>query len=197
MATKPKKPAAPPAPGMVTIEQKAHAYADALALRGKLVTTLRDHLKVVTDEALPDLRKLSAEVAVLHDQLIELLDKNKALFESPRSVAFHGIKLGFAKGKGKVVIDNPDATIKAIEKKLPEQLDTLAPSARKLSLTALALLDVKTLKSIGGHVSEATDEAFIKCPADDTDKFVEQLTAAYTTTASTSADTTATTTNQE
>jgi hypothetical protein len=196
MATKPKKPAAAPAPGMVSIEEKAHAYADALALRGKLVTTLRDHLKVVTDEALPDLRKLSAEVAVLHDQLKELLDKNKALFESPRSAAFHGIKLGFAKGKGKVVIDNPDATIKAIEKKLPEQLDTLAPSTRKLSLTALALLDVKTLKSIGGHVSEATDEAFIKCPDDDTTKFVEQLTAAYTTTPTTASSAT-TTTNQE
>jgi len=178
---------------MVTIEETSHAYAEALALRGKLVGTLRDHLKVVTDEALPDLKKLSAKVAVLHDQLIELLNKHKDLFESPRSAAFHGIKVGFAKGKGKVVIDNPDATIKAIEKKLPEQLDTLAPSARKLSLTALALLDVKTLKSIGGHVSEATDEPFVKCPSDDTDKFVEQITAAYVTTTAT----TKATTNQE
>jgi hypothetical protein len=183
MATKAKKASTPPAPGMVSIEEKAHAYSEALRLRGELVSKLRDHIKVITDEALPDLRRLSAEVGALHDQLVELLNTHKALFESPRSVAFHGLKLGFAKGKGKVVVDNPEATIKAIEKKLPEQLDTLAPSARKLSLTALALLDVKTLKSIGGHVTEATDEAFIKCPADDTDKFVQQLTAAYTTTA--------------
>lgn len=186
MATKaktpkaPKAPPPPPPPGMVTIEEQAHAYAEALDLRGKLVSTLREHIKIVTDEALPDLRKVSADVAVLHDQLMELLNKHKGLFESPRSAAFHGIKVGFAKGKGKLVIDNPDATIKAIEKKLPEQLDTLAPSTRVLSLTALGLLDAKTLKSIGGCVTDATDKPFIKTPSDDTDKFVEQLTAAYT-----------------
>jgi arsenate reductase-like glutaredoxin family protein len=183
MATKQPKPKAPPPPAMVEIETETQAYADARAKMAKAVQTLKDGLKRVTDRHVDDLRQLAADVGVHHQALLDLIAAHPELFEKPRSQAFHGVTVGYLKGKGRITYSDADKVIERIEKALPEQLDTLAPASRTLSHKALELLDGKQLKSIGVAIVNDGDKPYIKTPADDVEKFTAGIVAAYTTTA--------------
>jgi hypothetical protein len=114
---------------------------------------------------------------------MDLIAAHPELFEKPRSHAFHGVTVGYQKGKGKITYSDADKVIERIEKTLPEQLDTLAPSSRTLSHKALELLDGKQLKAIGVSITNDGDKPYIKTPADDVEKFTAGIVAAYTTTA--------------
>jgi len=183
VATKPKKQAAPLPPVLINIEERAHALADTRAALAKTVQVLREGLKKVTDKYVDDLRTLGAQVGVAHEELMDLVEANPALFASPRSRAFHGITVGYRKGNGKLSYEDAARVIARIEKSatLAEQIDTLAPATRKLSHEALTCLDAKDLKALGVTIESADDKPFIKIPADDVDKFVSQIVEAYST----------------
>lgn len=164
---------------MSDIEVKAKAMADARAALSKAVAILKDGLRKVTDRHIDDIRELSAQVGVAHQTLLDLVKAHPELFEKPRSAAFHGITVGFSKGKGKMSYDSPEAVIALIEKKLPDRLEALAPSSRALSHKALEVLDAKALKSIGVSITDDGDKAYVKAPADDIDKFTASIVEAH------------------
>lgn len=176
---KQSKPKAPPPPAMSEIEVKAKAVADIRAALAKNVAILREGLRKVTDRHIVDLRDLSAQLGVAHQELLDLVKGHPELFEKPRSAAFHGITVGFSKGKGRMTYDNPEAVIALIEKKLPDRLDALAPSSRSLSHKALEGLEAKALKAIGVSITDDGDKAYVKTPADDVDKFTASIVAAH------------------
>jgi len=180
MAT--KKPKAPPPPAMTEIEIQAKAFADARAALTKCTQIIKDGIKRVTDRHVDDLRQLAADVGVQHQTLLDLIQAHPDLFTKPRSQAFHGITVGYQKGKGKLTYEDADKVIERIEKHLPEQLDELAPATRKLSHTALELLDGKQLKAIGVALTNDGDKPYIKTPSDDVDKFVAGIVSAHTST---------------
>lgn len=166
---------------MSEIEIKAKAVADIRSSLAKTISILREGLKKVTDRHIDDMRDLSAQLGVAHQELLDLVKAHPELFEKPRSAAFHGITVGFSKGKGKMTYDSSEAVISLIEKKLPDRLDDLAPSSRSLSHKALEGLDAKALKSIGVSITDDGDKAYVKTPADDIDKFTASIVAAHST----------------
>jgi hypothetical protein len=180
MAT--KKTKAPPPPAMVEIETRAKALADARAAMQRTVHILREGIKRVTDRHIDDLRQLAADVGVEHQALLDLIKAHPELFEKPRSAAFHGVTVGYQKGKGKITYADADKVIERITKALPDQLDDLAPATRKLSHTALEQLDGKALKAIGVALVNDGDKPYVKTPGDEIDKFVAGIVAAQTST---------------
>jgi hypothetical protein len=104
-----------------------------------------------------------------------LLQDGRALFLRPKSVMFHGIKVGYKKGTGKIEWEDADQVVKLIKKHFPDQADVLIISSEKPAKDALAQLTAAELKKLGVLVEESGDVPFIK----DTSSEVDKLVAAF------------------
>lgn len=170
----------PPPPAMAEIEAAAKLYADLRNQLDRCVATLKEGLRKVQDRHIDDLRATAAEIGAAHDALRALVEAHPELFVKPKSVALHGVRVGFKKEPGRIEFEDAAKVIERITKHVPEQLDTLAPQGpRSLSKTELAKLDAATIKRIGVTVTADEDTPFVKGPNEAIDKWVDSVVAAY------------------
>ena len=102
---------------LVAIESKTKEFADARAKLAVIVTALNDSMEALKRQYMADLKRAVAATAKRQDELKGLLEASPELFAKPRSVIFHGIKVGYAKGKGKIEFTDPEQVVKLIKKK--------------------------------------------------------------------------------
>ena len=160
---------------LADIEKRAKAYALAREHLAGIVQTMNTGIETIKRDNLKRLRKAVAEAAEQHDALKALVEAAPGCFVKPRSLIFHGIKLGYAKGKGKIEWDDADQVIRLIKKHFPEQADVLIATAERPAKDALAQLTAAELKKLGISVTDGGDAVFIK-PADSAvDKMVDAL----------------------
>lgn len=157
------------------IERSAKKYADARDHLAGIVAAMNEGIEAIKRDHMKRLKKAVADAAEHHDALKALIEKAPGCFVRPRSVIFHGIKLGFQKGKGKIEWDDADQVVRLIKKHFPEQADVLITTSEKPVKEALNGLTAAELKKIGISVTEGGDAVFIK-PADSAvDKIVDAL----------------------
>jgi hypothetical protein len=168
-------PRKPPMHELKDIEPKAKAYADARAKVTEIVTELNTAIEALKRDSMPGLKRAIARAAEKHDQLKVIIEESPRLFRSPRTVVMHGIKIGYAKGKGGIAFDDADQVIKLIKKHQAHVADELIKTTETPVKQALALLSVADLKKLGCTVIDAGDAVVIK-PADGAvDKLVDAL----------------------
>ena len=161
-------------PSLGDIEQKVKTYGEARRQLTEKVTKLEDELAAVKRRHIAAIRRLVDGVTCLHNELKAALEGAPELFVKPRTLTLHGVKVGFAKGKGKLVYDK-DQTVKLIEKKFPGAADDLIKITKSPIAAALNRLTVADLKRIGVDVVDADDEVVIKTTDSEIDKLVEAL----------------------
>lgn len=160
---------------LTDIESRAKKFADARAELAVIVTTMNVAIEEIKRRNMKRLKKAVAEAAEHHDALKACIEDAPDLFERPRTVVLHGIKLGFQKGKGKLEIGDNARVCDLIRKHFPDQADTLIAIEEKPVKDALNNLSTAELKKIGVHVTAAGDQVVIK-PADSAvDKLVDAL----------------------
>jgi len=160
---------------LADIERGAKKYADARNHLASIVETMNQGIETIKRDNIKRLKKAVADAAEQHDALKALIETAPGCFVKPRSVVFHGIKLGFAKGKGKIEWDDPDQVVRLIKKHFPEQADVLIATTEKPAKEALNGLTAAELKKLGISVTDGGDAVFIK-PADSAvDKMVDAL----------------------
>lgn len=160
---------------LVKIEESTKQYADSRnALAGE-VKTLQDAIEALKRKHLPRIKKLIEAAATKQTALQALVEESPELFTKPRTVIFHGIKVGFEKGKGKMEWNDDDTVIRLIEKNFPDQADVLVKTTKKPVKKALAQLSVAELKKLGVTVEETDDHVVIKSTDSDIDKLVSAL----------------------
>ena len=162
------------------IEARARRYADAREKIAAIVTDLNAGMEALKREAMPGLKRAIASAVEHHDQLKAMIEASPELFVRPRTVTFHGVRLGYMKGKGGVAWDDPERVVLLIERHFPEQLDILCKTTRKPAKEAIANLDVAALKKIGCRVVASGDQVFIKPVDGAVDKMVDALLKAAT-----------------
>ena len=151
------------------IEKRTRQYADVRADLSALMAEITDRLNAVTRENLPLLKKLVARAAEKHADLTAALNAAPQLFEKPRTMVLHGIKVGFRKNEGRIEFDDPDDVVERIQ----EFLDDPEPYLRTViqpNKEALAALNGADLKRLGCRVVETSDSVVIKPVGDDIDK---------------------------
>lgn len=157
------------------IEARAKLYAEARERLAGIVADLNAGIEALKRQAMPELKRAIARASTHHDQLRSLIDNAPELFVRPRSVVFHGIKLGFQKGKGKIEWDDADQVVRLIKKHFPDQADVLIVTSEKPAKDALNNLTVAELKKLGISVIEGGDAIFIKPTDSAVDKMVDAL----------------------
>lgn len=162
------------------IETRAKRYAEAREKLAAIITELNAGIEAQKRAAMPELKRAIARASEHHDQLKALIEAAPELFVRPKSVVFHGIKLGYQKGKGKIEWADADQVVRLIKKHYPKRADVLIISTEKPAKDALNNLTAAELKKIGISVIEGGDAVFIKPTDSAVDKMVDALLKAAT-----------------
>ena len=121
-------------------------------------------------------RRVQAEAAARAELLAALRD-SQDIFRRPKTRKLHGIRVGFAKGKGKILIADPNATVKLIRKHLPALFTTLVKVDATPIKSAINGLTAEQLRKIGCTVTETDDEPVIAPTDSDLEKHIKGLLA--------------------
>jgi len=160
---------------LADIEQLAKRFAAAHADLSTTVTELNDAVEAVKRVRLTAIKR-GVEKAKQHRADLEaLVDSARHLFVKPRTVIFHGIKVGLQKGKGGIAFEDPERVLALIKKHFPDQAEILIRTKETPDKEALETLPVADLKRIGCEVTEAGDQIVVKPTNSDVDKIVTAL----------------------
>lgn len=160
---------------MAQIEDAAKRYAAARGMLTDICSAFNKDLEGTKARYVPQLRSAVGIAKERDAELRAMIAESKELFAKPKTVIFHGIKVGYQKAKGKVEFDDPDQVVKLIRKHFPEQADVLIVTKEKPAKEALEQLTAAELKKLGVTVVEAGDQVVAKDTAGEVDKLVSAL----------------------
>jgi hypothetical protein len=156
------------------LDAKAKEYAEAVDVlrrrkeyKSSIVTKIDNRLN-------PGLRSALLNVKAQREELEAMIEISKDCFKSPKTLVLQGVKVGFAKGKGKITWakDQIANIVKQIKKIFPEQADVLIKTEEKPIKEALGNLPANDLRRLGVTVTEAGDHVVVKMADSDIDKFI-------------------------
>lgn len=157
---------------IAAIETAAKDFSEARAALSAVCQSMLADIEVAKARHLEQLKAAVATAKAKHAAAGALLQESPELFIRPRSYVFHGVKLGYQKEKGELVIENEEKTVKLIKKHFPDKADLLITTVEKASKKALGQMTGDDLKKLGVEVAADTDVIFVKDTAADVDKLV-------------------------
>lgn len=160
------------------IEHQTRAYADARARLAGRVQALQAQIERLRAEHLHGIRAAVREAADAHDALHALIEARPDCFLRPRTITIAGVRVGYMKQKGSVVIEDEAAVIARIRKLLPaEQSELLIRVRESVHKPAVYDLTAGDLKRLGIAVTDDADAVVIKPVDGEVDKLVNALLA--------------------
>ena len=159
------------------IERLTKEFADARSRLAGTVQDLEDKIESLKRQYLPGIKVQVAIAAEAKLALKNAIEESKGLFEKPRTIIMHGIKIGFKKGRGKIEWDK-DATariVALIEKHFPDMAEVLIKTVKKPQKKALGGLSVADLKKLGLTVDDTGDAVVIEPTDSNIEKLVDKL----------------------
>lgn len=121
------------------------------------------------------LRRLAIAMKTAEAQLRSEIGAAPELFVRPRTVIFHGIKIGFAKGRGRIEWEDDERVVKLIRRHCPDQIDLLIKLTEKPVKDALQQLSAEELKKLGVTVEDTGDVVVVKPVDSEIDKALRAL----------------------
>ena len=161
---------------LAEIEKRAEKFAFEHKHLSGIVTDFEDEVAKLRKRFFPRMRTAVAEASKAKQELFAALTAAPELFESPRTVEFSRIKVGYKKGKGSIDWDDDELLCKRIDKHFDkDQAELLIKTTRKPIYTALEDLEVGDLKKLGCRVEGTSDVIVIKVMDSEIDKVVTAL----------------------
>ena len=143
-------------------------------LRTKM-TAVQAELRAVGERHRLEMIALLDQATNAREELASLVLDHKALFDKPRTVSWHGIKVGMQKQPGKVKYDSEEDVIRRIKEKLPDLTKALIETSESIRKDAIKELTVQQLAAIGAALVGAGDQVLIKASDDAVDKLIKGL----------------------
>lgn len=162
-------------PTLSDIEAASRKYSEAREQLSAIVSAMTDAIDAIKRNNIKRLKKAVESAAEYENRLRNLIEEAPDLFVKPRTVVFHGIKVGLQKGKGKIEWSDPEQVVRLIEKHFPEHADLLISTQKRPAKDALTQLSAAELKRLGVTIIEAGDQVFIKPTDSEVDKMVDVL----------------------
>lgn len=159
-----------------TIEEQSAHVAKVRQELADAVAVLQAGIDTLKQQAGPNIRAALAAYNTAEDALRAMLSGAPSLFEKPRTRVFHGLKVGYQKGKGGLSIDDDLRCVALIKKHFPDQVDVLIRVTEKPVKDALEQLSASDLKKLGVHIVEADDQVVLRAIESDIDKLIKALT---------------------
>ncbi len=154
------------------IQELTRVYADACDRLNTHMNALEEEIKKLQRRRLSVIKRALSSAQEARGLLQSALDDHPALFATPRTHVFHGVKVGYQKGKGKLIVSNEGKTVELIKKKLEDQAELLIQITEKPVKKALQNLPASDLKKIGARIDETGDSVVIKHTVSDLEKMI-------------------------
>jgi hypothetical protein len=149
-------------------------FADEHDRLAKIVSDLNAESAALQRKYLPTIRAAVGRTAQARLTLFTAIEGSKNLFEKPRTQIFHGVKVGFMKGKGGIEIEDEDKTLALIRKTYGKDADAFILTKEVPDKKMLSDLTVTELKKLGCTVGDTGDKVVIR----PTDSEIEKTVAA-------------------
>lgn len=160
------------------IENLVEAYAAAsttLVDRGRALEREIDRLH---DQHLDKIRQAVNDVNDAEAALAAAIEAAPDLFERPKTRTLHGVKFGFRKQPGKVIVDDEATTVARIRKLLPEEQQELMIRVREaVHKPAVYDLTARDLQRLGITVTDDIDVVTIRPTESAVDRLINALRA--------------------
>ncbi|WP_111747650.1 host-nuclease inhibitor Gam family protein [Salinisphaera orenii] len=159
------------------VEKHTQAYAakrDTLSAR---VAAMSDEIEAIKRRKLPGIKKAVAAAADARSALEAAIEANRESFAKPKTLIIAGVRVGLAKGKGRIVFDDERLVLDRIYRQFPQQSAELIKVTEKPVRSALERLSTADLKRLGCSVEDTDDQIVIKPTDGETDKIVSALLA--------------------
>lgn len=166
----------PPAT-LADLESGCRALAQARGDLAARLVELNAEMEALRQRYAPDVIAALRHHNTLHELLVADIKRVPAQhFTKPRTVQFHGIKVGLAKSPGAMVFSYNDAdTIALIEKHFPDQVGALVQTKRTPKKEGLEALPATDLAKVGATLVNAGDRV-VCAPVDgDVEKLIKAL----------------------
>ena len=160
---------------MSDIDRLTQQYADAFQQLADSMARLDEDVRAVKRHHLPAIKPQIDAVTNHRNALHEAIAQNPQLFEKPRTVVLHGVKVGIQKGKGRLVIEDEQKTIRLIRRHMLADEDMLIIVKESVSRAGLGKLPAAQLKKLAVSVTDAIDKVVIKPTQSDVEKAIDAL----------------------
>jgi hypothetical protein len=130
--------------------------------------------EAVARQCLPKIKRAVRFEAKCKTALNDALLMVRELFDRPRTVVFHGVKVGFRKLQGSLGWEDEQRVVERIENLFPDRPELLNVK-KSPNKTALEKLTVDELKRLGVEVTADSDVVLIKPTDSDVEKVVAAL----------------------
>ena len=159
------------------IEDQARAYAAANAATLRLADDLKAAIAAVCAAHVGKIKTAAQAAAVERETLMALLSDAADLFAPPRrSLTVDGVRVGWKKERGKVVVTDEAAVVQRIRERLPEdQAELLIRRTEKVHKPGVYDLSASDLKRLGIQIEADADAPFIKDVEAPIDKLIAGL----------------------
>jgi hypothetical protein len=161
---------------MTTIQEIEPLVRDFKAARCILQERLeacQNEQTIIIRRKRPGIEAAAAKTRDAKARLEAAIEANPQLFKKPRTQTIEGIKVGYQKGKGKLVIGKNAADL--IKKHFPERFEDLVKTTHKPLASALQKLAAGDLQRIGCQITDTGDQILITVPKDNLDKLVDAM----------------------
>lgn len=158
------------------IDFSASIYAKAREVLAERFMRLEAEVQAIHNRFLPGIKGAAAVAVDAQARLSAQIAGHAELFVRPRTMTLHGIKLGYQKGKGKIIWGNEAKLLAAIRRNFAQDLaDTLIAKEEHPVKDALAQLPADELKRLGVSVEGTGDQIIIKASDSEIDKLVARI----------------------
>lgn len=167
-----------PADAILVIDAAAKRYSDERKVLAGYATDYKLALEQLNARHMPLIRDAATRCTTVEAQLHQLIAARPDLFVKPRTMTLHGIKLGFIKGKGRLVIENAAKLLDRIRAQFGKaKAATLLKVKTTPDKTALGKLTAPELKKLGISIVGTGDAVFIETADTHVDKFLATILA--------------------
>ena len=162
---------------LTDIESLTKDFAAEHDTLASLVQDMNADLEKIKQRYLPALRARVAEAAQAKLKLHSAITAAPELFTKPRTQIFHGVKVGFQKGKGGIEFEDAEKVVALIRKNFGDEAIAYIRTVETPDKKMLADLPVSELKKLGCTVGDTGDTVVIKSTDSEIEKTVAALLA--------------------
>ena len=161
---------------LAEIEELTRAYSDSRRELAENVRALEEAVAAEKRRRFPSIRALIEEAASRKAAVKAAVEESPFLFEKPKTRIFHGVKVGFAKARGKVTFPaGPDIVVRLIRRVFPERFESLVKTTETPIKSALNNLSGADLKRIGVSIGEDVDGVVVAPTDSEIEKAIDAL----------------------
>ncbi len=160
---------------LTEIEKLAKDLADARQNLREALDEVESEVAAIKKKYMSAIRRAVEKAVQRQQTLRDAIAEAPDLFVKPKTVIFHGVRLGYRKSKGGISWEDEEQVIKLIKKHFPDDWDAYVKVTETVMRSTLEGLPGGDLKRIGVTVIETGDEVFIKPTDSEIDKMINAL----------------------